>query len=1195
FYVGLALDPVVQGGPAAGAFPEVDETNNGVFAGSPTTVSRSDLVVEDVQISDLNSGAPVRAGYMGTQQRVSVRIRNIGGDAANGFSIGVIASKDANLSLLSDWRVEDHPSTPALGFNLPACTTLKTPETCPVSNFTFDMTLPSTDRLGAPLQPGELYLFFQADSFEELIEIKEDNNSKRFGSPVRLFVPGPDLVAARVSAPSASAAGEVIPVFRRFRNVGVTDATSVTYQYRISVNPLVTEQDPLLEIFAGGAFVTGNTLSLAAGAQDDATEFVRIPAGLAPGLYYVGAIIDSSGAVGELDEVNNAVSASSAMAVTAPALRITTQQLPDAAVDRPYLVRLASSAPFGTVTWSTPAALPAGMTLDATTGTLGGTPALAGVYALNVQAEANGRTAVARLVLRVLASSGALSVLTTALPPVVNANQPYGASFAAAGGRRPYTWRLSAGTLPKGLVLNADGTVSGTPIPAQNTLGESSVTAEVVDASGNRATGSVKIRVVGAGSLIMQAVQLPDAMVGSDYLADVQAAMANGTPLASPLTWTVSAGELPAGVTLSSVNDRGVFGGKAVEAGTFSFTLQVEDAVGRVDTADHVVRIFPSAFRVSGEPAATYYPGDEVTLQLAATTSSPVTYRIYSGELPPGLRMTEAGLVSGFINSDPEVSVGGYNVVLSARASDGAESFSALSFNVVRRPEAAGCSAGAGGPSAWLVALALGSLRLRRRKAAAWVSSVAVGLLALLPGRALAQYAYSTQGAVSPGTYTALTGSNAGTVVYEYDASVWSTGWTVSLPFPFEFYGQSYTTVGVALEGYLDFGQTDLSTTSNRAIPHSNSIYPHVAVAAWWDSLYDKAPSSAGPATRISTRTFGTAPNREFVVDWANISSSSSSSASRFSFQVRLFEGTNRIRISYAPNASPSTGSATVGIMGGLGVGLPGLSCTTSTSGNCTPTSYPAGKDIDFALPVDLTVPAVSGDDTAYAGTVFRADATLRNGGGTPAPGAKVRYFLSVDTALDVFSDVLLGDSAAVDLAPGKESVVTGNVLVPQAVLPGAYYLFALADPDNLLAEPNESNNASSGMPLTVGAPRPDLQVVSLSPSATAATPGQTLGISRTLSNTGNAATGATVKYTYLLSDNAVASYSDFALTPAGDLVSLNAGGSNTATDQVVLPADLPAGRYWIGLCADYDPQANPVSTILEISEVNNCYTSPQS
>ncbi|MFT6899526.1 MAG: subtilisin family serine protease, partial [Paraglaciecola sp.] len=61
-------------------------------------------------------------------------------------------------------------------------------------------------------------------------------------------------------------------------------------------------------------------------------------------------------------------------------------------------------------------------------------------------------------------------VIVTEQPPAGQVNQPYIASFKASGGRTPYNWRLTTGTLPSGLSLNPDsGELSGTPNVAQTT------------------------------------------------------------------------------------------------------------------------------------------------------------------------------------------------------------------------------------------------------------------------------------------------------------------------------------------------------------------------------------------------------------------------------------------------------------------------------------------------------------------------------------------------------------------------------------------------------------------------------------------------------------------------------------------------------------------------------------------------------
>ena len=52
--------------------------------------------------------------------------------------------------------------------------------------------------------------------------------------------------------------------------------------------------------------------------------------------------------------------------------------------------------------------------------------------------------------------------VTTLTLPNVECGQPYIGWFAAIDGVPPYSWSLGAGTLPTGLILNSDGSITGT-------------------------------------------------------------------------------------------------------------------------------------------------------------------------------------------------------------------------------------------------------------------------------------------------------------------------------------------------------------------------------------------------------------------------------------------------------------------------------------------------------------------------------------------------------------------------------------------------------------------------------------------------------------------------------------------------------------------------------------------------------------
>jgi large repetitive protein len=91
-------------------------------------------------------------------------------------------------------------------------------------------------------------------------------------------------------------------------------------------------------------------------------------------------------------------------------------------------------------------------------GVLSGTPTQIGTFKVTFTAENGiGRANVQRFTLTVLG----LQIATTSLPEVT-LGSAYSEQLAAVGGVTPYKWKVTGGSLPKGLRLNTRGLLSGT-------------------------------------------------------------------------------------------------------------------------------------------------------------------------------------------------------------------------------------------------------------------------------------------------------------------------------------------------------------------------------------------------------------------------------------------------------------------------------------------------------------------------------------------------------------------------------------------------------------------------------------------------------------------------------------------------------------------------------------------------------------
>jgi hypothetical protein len=240
---------------------------------------------------------------------------------------------------------------------------------------------------------------------------------------------------------------------------------------------------------------------------------------------------------------------------------------------------------------------------------------------------------------RSLTVEGPLTISTTVAPGGITGS-PYNLPLSAAGGRTPYTWSVSSGSLPSGLQVNSkSGDIAGTPSAA----GSSNFTIEVSDTSEPPQVASQAYTLAVTAPLAIATVSLPGGVNGIAYSAALAAT--GGT---SPLTWSVTSGVLPSGLSLNS--STGVLAGIPSANGASNFTVQVADSSVPKLTASRAFTITVNS-ELSFTPSP--FPNGIIGVAYSATPSlsggvSPYTWSVVSGSLPTSLSLNSAnGAITG--------------------------------------------------------------------------------------------------------------------------------------------------------------------------------------------------------------------------------------------------------------------------------------------------------------------------------------------------------------------------------------------------------------------------------------------------------------------------------------------------------------------------------------------------------------------
>lgn len=322
---------------------------------------------------------------------------------------------------------------------------------------------------------------------------------------------------------------------------------------------------------------------------------------------------------------------------TYPFTITTTSPLPVGVVGRTYSQTLSAVAGQTPLTWSIGSgSLPPGLALNAA-GSIGGTPTASGTYSfvLTVTDSTNATTSAPMQV----TINPKLAVATSALPQGTMGTA-YSKTLTAIGGLPPYLfWWVSSGSLLAGLNLSSAGVITGTPTNA----GVSTFTVTVEDSVYFTASSSSLTLTINT-TLSVTTATLPAGTAGAAYSAIL--ATTGGT---SPMTWTVSAGSLPAGLSLSAA---GTISGTPTTVGSPSFTVKAMDAAGASATKVLSITINP-ALAITTANLPSFNLGVAYSQPLATSGGTgAVTYSLASGSLPVGMTLSSAGVISGISSSN---------------------------------------------------------------------------------------------------------------------------------------------------------------------------------------------------------------------------------------------------------------------------------------------------------------------------------------------------------------------------------------------------------------------------------------------------------------------------------------------------------------------------------------------------------------
>ena len=350
--------------------------------------------------------------------------------------------------------------------------------------------------------------------------------------------------------------------------------------------------------------------------------------------------------------VKNTVSASATVKVEPPPA-ISTTSLPNGTVGTSYSQTLAATGGTGNLTWNVASgSLPAGLTLNASTGAISGQPTTSGTSNFTVQVTDSAPTPLsAQQALSINVTQPTMTITTTSLP-----NGTVGVAYTGAlqvnYATQPVTWSISSGTLPAGLALDPNtGAITGTPTAA----GISSFTVLVTDSTTptkqtDTQNLSITIATAGANNAVLKGnyaflLSGYDASgnrvtVGGSFVADGSGIITSGTEDINAAASTPAPGLTFTGTYSVGTDNRGTITITNSATATYTMAIAMGTITSGVAYKGSILEFDNSGYTMSG----TIELQDTTAFAASAITGSYVFN--FEGSDSAGARMGVEGQLS---------------------------------------------------------------------------------------------------------------------------------------------------------------------------------------------------------------------------------------------------------------------------------------------------------------------------------------------------------------------------------------------------------------------------------------------------------------------------------------------------------------------------------------------------------------------